>query len=575
MSTTPPVPPDLQQPDPTQGAAPPVPTGNPQPAPPPKESFGQGVRRGAGGEPYFVDAQGNMTSARTTQDSPKGKFGSILAGAVLGALSGAGASRPGGIPSHELGGGFGAGAKAATDRVQQVDQRNRGRAQQDFENRNTAKESQNKDLSYKASLHLSDLSAIKMAHEIDEAKRNDPVLYQQHVNAATETQLSLESSAKNMGLINERTFGDYSSVPKADIDKFNRGQVKLLALPDGTVKVWDRTFDARATPNTSDFQVKSLVGLDPKTGKPEWKVEGNVKTGAGTVAQQEAEIDKQRVQLQDAATKNAANEKSKAESFKATAEGEKALKEGEALGGDVLKNNAQQLVDGNMDPSQLSKKASSYNATLKAANDYSLQKYGKPFDVAQAASDYKFATNTGTQNTLKYLNSLVGADNKGGNLGNLVQLSSKINRTELPPLNDIEAWAKINTGDPQMAAYDAAITEVADQVAKILQGGGTGNGTSDAKLKQAQELFSKKFTKDQVTAIAGTLRDLLGNRKTEMIGSNRYLQKQYATPQAQPNKVPGIPDGGTPVMQNGKAIGYRLADTPAGQMIPLSAPPQG
>ncbi len=93
----------------------------------------------------------------------------------------------------------------------------------------------------------------------------------------------------------------------------------------------------------------------------------------------------------------------------------------------------------------------------------------------------------------------------------------------LPALNNVEQWAKLQTGDPQMAAYYATITEVSDQVAKILQGGGTGSGTSDAKLAQAQALFQKGFTPAQIIAVASSLKDLLSNRAKGVIGDNPYL----------------------------------------------------
>jgi hypothetical protein len=204
------------------------------------------------------------------------------------------------------------------------------------------------------------------------------------------------------------------------------------------------------------------------------------------------------------------------------------------------------LVEGTVDPSQLSKRGSTYNQQIEDANRYSLAKFGKTFDLAQSQADYKFANNPGTQNTLRYLNSLTGADNKGGNLGALVTLSNKINRTDFPALNNGAAWAKIQTGNPQMVAYYTAVTETADQVAKILQGGGSGGGTSDAKLKQAAELFDKGFSKDQIVAVSDTLRSLLANRKTEMIGSNRYLTKQFGG-QAQGSNINNVqaPKGAT------------------------------
>lgn len=217
------------------------------------------------------------------------------------------------------------------------------------------------------------------------------------------------------------------------------------------------------------------------------------------------------------------------------------------------------LVEGRMDPSQLSKRVSkgySMNDVLSAADRYSRATYGQPFDVAQATSDYKYATNNNTQNTLKYLNSLTGSDNQSGNLGALVDLSNKIPRTQLPAINNTEAWAKLQAGDPQMTAYYSAVTEVSDQVAKIMQGG-SGSSTSDAKLRQAQELFNKGFTPQQIASTAVTLRTLLANRKNELIGDNRYLRNQYlhqpvaqqkpaapAAPQQQAANTPGAPAAG-------------------------------
>jgi|HubBroStandDraft_6_1064221.scaffolds.fasta_scaffold47290_4 hypothetical protein len=106
-----------------------------QPAAPPKETFGQGVARGMRGKQYLVDGTGSVVEARTTAPSGPGTFGSILSGVVMGALQGARASRPGKIPSQEIGGGFGAGVAAAQDAQQQQDTRNRNAAQQNFANR--------------------------------------------------------------------------------------------------------------------------------------------------------------------------------------------------------------------------------------------------------------------------------------------------------------------------------------------------------------------------------------------------------------------------------------------------------
>lgn len=204
---------------------------------------------------------------------------------------------------------------------------------------------------------------------------------------------------------------------------------------------------------------------------------------------------------------------------------------------------AQQLVTGQMAPSELSKRAtgtSPYNSVLTAANVYSKATTGKPFNISQAQRDYTFAINVNTQNTLNYLKSLVGTNDGSGNLvgGNLSALidasNQRLSTTNpalgyevhsqgLPALNDVTQWTKLSTGNPQIAAYYATLTETSDQIAKILQGGGTGSGTSDAKLAQAQALFQKGFTPAQVSTVASSMQSLLVNRAKGIIGDNPYL----------------------------------------------------
>lgn len=198
---------------------------------------------------------------------------------------------------------------------------------------------------------------------------------------------------------------------------------------------------------------------------------------------------------------------------------------------DTAQSLAEQLVHGFLAPSELSKRTTgsvSYNTVLKAADDYSMLTTGKHFDIAKSDRNYKFANTPNTQNTLNYLGSLVGsADEKGnlngGNLGDLKTLSNQITRTNFPALNDAAGWVRYSAGDPKIAQFQATATEVADQVAKILQGGGTGSGTSDAKLQQAVNLFNTGFSKKQLAGVIDALIPLLKNRAQSMVKDNPYL----------------------------------------------------
>lgn len=208
-----------------------------------------------------------------------------------------------------------------------------------------------------------------------------------------------------------------------------------------------------------------------------------------------------------------------------------------------------------MDPANLSRRSKSYDATLAAANAYSMAKYNVPFNVAKASGDYKNATSGQTFNTMNFLNSLTGRDNASGNLGTVVAMSDKLSRTNFPPINRIDLWAKLASGNAQVAAYRSAILEVSDQVAKVLQGGG-GNSTSDAKINQAMEVLDKNFNAEQMRATAVTLRELLGNRKKEMIGDNRYLQQWYGNQNQRPAAGAGSAQG---LPGTGKSISLAAA----------------
>lgn len=160
---------------------------------------------------------------------------------------------------------------------------------------------------------------------------------------------------------------------------------------------------------------------------------------------------------------------------------------------------------------------------------------GKAQPLGFSSVEMKFASNIGTQNVLKYLGSLTGQNGRPGNLDELIRVSNSIDRTQFPPINSAQFKALELSGDPAVVAYAGVVTEVADQVAKIMQGG-TGSATSDAKLKQASDLFKKNFTKEQIEGVAKELKVLLENRKETLIGDNPFLQEYSSHPTVQ-NKI--------------------------------------
>jgi hypothetical protein len=530
---------------------------NPQPTPPPKESFVQGLRRGSHGETYVIDNAGQTQSARTTAPSGKGEFGSVLGGIVMGALAGLTASRPGKIPSAELGGGAGAGAAAAIQAGQQRDVRNRGVAQQNFANQQQVQKMTREQAESAAVInHL----AAQTASEVQATKFADeehPLHIAGLKAGLDESSQRIQKNAQDLmkgALEISENLGEMGITPQVIVTNHNDAMGHIPSIVQGkTLPIFNgETGEDRGVGMYDVQTLKNTPTLKPVTYKTysTSDKDGNAVEQINTLPAGTSAFDyyraaaaghgqllniqsQQKVKMAVEAHKADIREKN-AQAFKAGAEGKKA--EAETVGlKEGIQGQAEDLVESNMDPSQIQKRGSQYTPILNAAREYSMKKYGTPFDLAKAQEDYKFASDARTQNRLKYMNSLVGDERTGtaGNLDLLIQYSNKVNRTDFPALNNVAAWAKLESGDTDIIKLHNAAVDAADQFANIMSGGGSGSATSDAKIKQGMDMFAQKFSKDQMVASASSVKDMLTNRKREFIGDNRYLRKQYLPPEKQ------------------------------------------
>jgi hypothetical protein len=503
----------------------------PQPTPPPRETLGQGFRRGLQGETYAVDAQGNVVNARTTSPSRGGVFGQILAGVVMGALAGA-TPREGGYS-------VGTGAREARTMIAEQDERRRREPQQNLQNRMAVTESQNRDLRFKAEIHIANLNAIHLAHEIDVAQRDDPLRHQQLVNATTVSALALENETKNLGLINERTYDDYEKVSKADIDRFNRHEVKLMTLADGTVKVWDRTFDTRVTPNTEDFEIKDLTGLDPKTGKPAWKVVGHVKAGQGTVAQLEAELNKERVQLIDTAEKNARTGKDVAEAERARAGAAKDYSVAEmsklmipGAGGNEADANV--LLD------------AAYNLQVDPVKVTSLRTNARQAFFQRLMTRHPDFNQGAWTIAMDAKKDYTGGGKVGQNLGNfstaiehLDQLShvyEAMQGGDVQLVNRLVREAGYQTGATPVASWNIMVNALSDELERAY----TGVGATQEGARQMREGFAKSLSQGQARTAIQTAMATLKSRENSLRNNFVNAMPSWFAPEKRQPEAQGI-----------------------------------
>ena len=220
------------------------------------------------------------------------------------------------------------------------------------------------------------------------------------------------------------------------------------------------------------------------------------------------------------------------------------------------------IVDGNLDPSQLTKRAvgaGGYNSTLEAANNYSMARYGRPFDFAKASTDYGYAKGFRAQDTLKLVQSLTGDNNKNdaGSIGQLQGQLRALGNTPIPKVNDLKNWAIKNAGQPGVTDFQATMLGVADEMGRILGGG----VATDSSRQEANAIIDKGFSTAQGEGAIKAIRGLFANRYNAVIGNNSYLNKWYgkmANPLAVTTGQTGAP---------APAPDGTIVNTPKGQQI--------
>jgi len=513
---------------------------------------------------YKRNPDGSMDVTKTPASS-EDKWRSIIAGGLAGL---AGGMSQAGTGPGQLQRAMGASVTAGMAQTKQHEQQMYDRANTDFETQQKQKVrmAQTALMTQQLSESAFTLGRAKINAKFDDATRENALVEAIKTGGQGSQDLGTvempeggdyfqglkQLAASNPGLLKQQAQGNVIGIPHVNDQGQIDGMHYALVTPQ-----WKDAKIAQDMPLYT-IQAPTKPGQQPTIAVRQVP-KGTMTNGEWSLAMQAQEAKMLELYKTDleASTKPSEIRKNDAEATEANARAGEATSEGHyydaqagapipgTSGGSgpsgqmtPMEHDGMMLTEGYLDPSQLSKRTGTYNAQLRAADDYSMRVYGQHFNAAQAQIDYTYAHQKGTQDTLNYLNSLTGPDGKSGNLGELVRLSNSIPRGQFPPVNDVTQWAKLMTGNPQIAAYYGAITEVSDQVAKIMQGGGAG-GTSDAKMKQANDLFNKGFNAQQIGAVAGELQPLLSNRKTQLIGRNRYLLRQFAPAAANPAQNPG------------------------------------
>ncbi len=177
---------------------------------------------------------------------------------------------------------------------------------------------------------------------------------------------------------------------------------------------------------------------------------------------------------------------------------------------DMIERGARAVLEGRASPSQL---ASLYGgmggagAAYKRAITDKVMQLDPAFNLQEAEANYQYSKNPGTQTTARFM------ENIQKTIPKMRKMVDKMKLSDIRIVNSASLAMNKQFGEGDVAAYEFMTTILADEIAKILQGGGTGNATSDAKLRQAMDLMSGSMTPDQWSGVLDTADEMLTIRR--------------------------------------------------------------
>lgn len=217
---------------------------------------------------------------------------------------------------------------------------------------------------------------------------------------------------------------------------------------------------------------------------------------------------------------------------------------------DDAKSFADMIQNHQMAPSQLSLAGGfgAAGASIKRMTIAELAKRG--VNLEEAEGEYQLAKSPGFQQQIRYMDQVTNS------LPRLQETANKLGNTTMKAINDLVNKGKNQFNNVDLKAFKTDVTFVADEVGKILQGGGTGSATSDAKLRQASEVFSSSDSPASIAAAAKEVQALIGSRR-QALTKGTYLESSGQTENAKASENGGYGVGQAVKLKNGQTVTIR------------------
>ena len=143
---------------------------------------------------------------------------------------------------------------------------------------------------------------------------------------------------------------------------------------------------------------------------------------------------------------------------------------------------------------------------------------GRGDNLQEMEGEYQLAKSPGFQQNIRYMDQVTNS------LPRLMNAANQLGNTSMKAINSLVNAGKNQFNNVDLKAFTTDVTFVADEVGKILQGGGSGSGTSDAKLRQAQQVFSTSDSPAAIATAAKEVQYLIGTRR-QALTRGTYMEQ--------------------------------------------------
>ncbi len=201
---------------------------------------------------------------------------------------------------------------------------------------------------------------------------------------------------------------------------------------------------------------------------------------------------------------------------------------------------ASDMVSHRIAPEQLASMFGASGQNFKRMVYTEAKKLDPAFDFEQAAAEYGLVKSPQFQNTIRYMDSVQSS------IPLVIKRANELGNSKVRFVNGLANLGRDQINDPKLKKFQTDALLVADEIAKILQGGGTGNGTSDAKLNQAAQIIKASDSPQAIAAGLADVQELMSYRRKSLTHGT-YMENQKSFDTSAPPNPPTAGAKGDPL----------------------------